>query len=168
MERITREYEVYKYEELDAKIQEQLLEKEIDDCINFYSDCCLLEDMKEYAKELLKKYFGEKAILKTVYYDLDYSQGSGAMIEFELKYYNSEILVKHYGFYYHERSFKLDYQNNDFLTDKRENYLELKIEEMNEEFTKEGYNLINYENFIEQAKENLYNYRFLIDGTIFD
>lgn len=64
--------------------------------------------MQEKAKELLQKYFKGKAVFKNVYYSLNYCQGDGSMIEFELMYYNKLIFIKHNnGCYYHEKSFLL-------------------------------------------------------------
>ena len=123
--------------------------------------------MTYYAQDLLQKYFGQKAEFKNVYYDLSYSQGSGAMIAFELEYYNSKISIKHYGHYNHEYSFILDYKSCNYLSDKREKYLKEKIANMNSELRIYGYELIDYKNFIDEAKDNLQEYKFLSNGEIF-
>ena len=94
MKKITKEYEVYDFEELDKDIQEKLIEEEKESEKEFYIDNCLEDDMKYYAEELLIKYFGD-ADFQNVYYDLSYSQGSGAMIRFII---NIEDLNKKYNF----------------------------------------------------------------------
>lgn len=167
MEKIIKEYEVYKYSELDKNIQEELLEKQINIEVDSYCECFLGIDMQEKAKELLNKYFWEKATFNKVYYDLSCCQGSGASISFELEYYKRYIEVKKYGRYCHENSFTLEYPNYDYLTDKQEEKLRDKICDMNRELRNFGYDLINYENFIDTAKESLNEKRFLEDGEEF-
>lgn len=164
---ITKTYEVYKYEELSKEIQEKLLEKEVDYCVESYCECCLYEDMLDYARQLLKKYFGQKATLDKVWYDLSYSQGSGAMIEFNLDYYNCNVTIKQHGHYYHEHSFIIEENGDKYLSDNRYKYLYDKIVDMNYELSKYGYNLVNCENFTEQAKEQLEEQEYLENGEIF-
>ena len=168
MEKVKKIFNIYNYYELNKKIQDELLEKEINYCIDDYCEFMLEEDLQNYAQELLKKYFGQKAEFKNVYYDLSYSQCSGAMIIFNLKYYNSEILIKHYGNYYNKYCFELDYKNYNYLTEKREKYLKEKILYMNSELEKYAYELINYKNFINEAEEILKEKKFLINGEIFE
>ncbi len=167
MKEVTKTYEVYKYDELEKEIQEKLLEKEIEYCVESYCEDCLYDDMLYQAQELLQKYFGEKTKLNAIWYDLSYSQGSGAMIEFDLEYYNCNVTIKHNGFYYHERSFIIAENGNNYLNDKRYEYLKEKIVKMNIEFGEYGYNLIDDKNFIEQAKEQLQDNEYLKDGSIY-
>lgn len=134
------EVNVYKYEDLDKEIQEKLLDKEIEEQLECYCEDCLYDDMQFEGVNLLADMFDvdyDKAseMKKQVYYDLSYSQGSGAMIEFTIdidtfnkkyKIYNEEemrlikdkdmlynIRVFHNdNFYYHEYSFGIDYNDN--------------------------------------------------------
>lgn len=168
MELRTKTYKVYKYGELSEEIKEKVLRKEIEDCQDSYCEFSLEEDMKFKAEELLKKYFGENAKLLDVYYDLSYCQGSGAMIEFELRYYNCDIKVKHYGHYNHEYSFEINYNDYNWLGQKREDFLKDKIVEMNTELTNYGYELIDYDNFSDIALENLKEQEFLENGILAD
>lgn len=166
MREISVKYKVYKFNELNKDIQEKLIDEKTEYLQNDYCEWSLLEDMQEKAIELLIKYFKDKATFDNVYYDLSYTQGSGAMIEFELEYYNQTIKIKQYGHYYHERSFQLQYDG--YLGEKREENLKEKIEKMNSELAEYGYSLIDYKNFIDIAKEELEEKNFLEDGTIFN
>lgn len=154
----TKTIKIYDFDELSKDIQENLIEKEKEYQLDAYCECFLLEDMQEEAKRLLQKYFGDKATFKKVYYDLSYRQGSGAMIEFDLTYYNIYIKVRQYGHYYHECSFDLDWWG--YLGDYRRNKLKEKIIKMNLELKKIGYDLIDEpytdEDVIDILKENEY------------
>ena len=142
-----------------------MIEKAKEEFLNNYCEFYLETDMVEKAKKLLKKYFSKNSNFNNVYYSLDYCQGDGAMIEFDLNYYNKIISVKHNGHYYHEYSYILDYYN--YLGDKREQILNEKIVAMNKELTNYGYflieNCVNQSFILEELKQNNY----LKDGTIF-
>ena len=133
---------IYNFNELDEEIQKKLIEKEKENQKELFCECFLLEEMQEKAKELLQKYFKNNATFESVFYSLSYCQGDGAMIEFELKYYNKIVKIKHNGHYYHESSFLL---YGDELTEKQEKQLKEKIYEMNCELSKYGYDLIEFE-----------------------
>ena len=167
MKKITKSYNVYKFNELSEKIQEELLEKETSNCQNFFCEFFLKDEMEEKAKELLNIFFGKNAKFNRVLYDLSYCQGSGAMIEFKLKYYNSNISIKNYGLYSHEYSFIIDYDDYNYLNEKRENYLKEKIIKMNKDLAKYGYDLIDFDNFKDEAIVSLEDSLFLEDGTLF-
>lgn len=148
---------IYNFHELDKNIQEELIEKEKERQKESFCEVFLLEEMEEKAKILLQQYFGEKASFKKVYYSLNYCQGDGAMIEFELKYYNKRVQIKHHGYNYNENAFLL-YESE--LTEKQEKQLKEKIVKMNYELSQYGYILIeaNYsdEEIIEILSENEY------------
>lgn len=157
---------VYEFKELDKKIQERLIQDEKESQQELYCESYLYEDMKEKAEELLRKYFKNSAELIEVYYSLSYSQGDGAMIEFNLQYYNEKLEVRKSGNYSHERSFMINSYN---LSDKREATLNEKIVKMNCELTKYGYNLIDIDNFTDaDAIEKLEEDKYFIDGSIFN
>ena len=165
MEIITKKYNVYNFNELSEDVQKKLIEKEIQDQNEFYIDTFLIENMEEEAKKLLQKYFkNNQAEFKTVYYDLSYSQGRGAMIEFNMYYYNKYVKIKHDGYYYHERSFIIEAYN---LTEKQEEQLYNKIVSMNKELVNIGNDLIQYTISEEEAKNFLNDFKYLEDGTIF-
>ena len=165
MEVITKKYNVYNFNELSKEIQEKLIKKEIQEQNEFYIDNFLIEDMQEAAKELLQKYFkNNKTEFKAVCYDLSYSQGHGAMIEFNLYYYNKYVKIKHYGHYEHERSFTIDSWD---LTEKQEKQLYNKIVMMNKELVKIGDDLIQYTISTDEAIDFLSESKYLKDGTIF-
>lgn len=155
--------------------------------------------MTEYAKELLQENFKE-AELKNIMYDLSYNQGSGAMIEFswniedlnkkykkltpkELEKISNigytEIKINHQGWYYHERYFNVDYQDNTYYDDELEKIQE-KIDKMiesfeediinmNEQLKKEGYSIIESEETDEETEKRLLEqeYYFYSDGSFY-
>lgn len=142
----TIETKIYKFGELKEEIKEKVIKVVKKDIEEEYCKYWLKEDMEEKAKELLKKYFGDDAWLREVYYDLSYSQGSGAMVAFELKYYNLDLNIFNTGRYCHERVFGIEecYYNKFELSFKREEKLREKIIKMNEELTKFGHEQIEH------------------------
>jgi hypothetical protein len=130
MRKITKEYNVYGFEELDKSIQESILERYVESEIEIYCETCLYGDMVELAHNLLQEYFKGSEYMD-IHYDLDYSQGSGAMMEFDInikdlnnkykifsdneiellnnKYVVSDIRIRHNNnFYCHEYTFGID------------------------------------------------------------
>lgn len=135
MEKIIKEFYVYKFDELSEQAKEQAIEKEKQAQEELYCDTCLLDDMNYEASELLKEYFNIEDAKDNIYYDLSYSQGSGAMVEFTIniedlnnKYhiYNDEEIrlikdksivndIKIYhndNYYYHEYTFDINYDDD--------------------------------------------------------
>lgn len=127
------ERKIYNFNELTEEVQEKLIENEREQILNDYIYYYLEDDMIDEGKKLLNEYLNG-AILDSVKYDLSYSQGSGAMIEFTInfedinKIYNivsdeelrfitdksiiNDIEVKHNdNMYYHEYTFCVDYDN---------------------------------------------------------
>lgn len=161
----TKTIKIYNFDELSEDVKRKLIEKEIEYQHEAYCEDFLKSDMEYYANELLKKYFKEnKAELKNVYYSLSYSQGDGAMFEFDLYYYNKYVKIKHYGHYYHMRSFMIDTYE---LTEKQEKQLKEKVLKMFEEFEKYGWDLVDYRITEAEAIEILQENEYLEDGTIY-
>lgn len=76
---------VLQFKELDKEVQEKLIEKEMESQTDMYMENSLIDDMEYEAEELLTKHFGDKNFdFKKVYYDLSCSQGSGAMIVYNV------------------------------------------------------------------------------------
>ena len=172
MKKITKTYLLYKFNELDEKIQEELIKQEAEKQAIDFCDYELQELMAQKAKELLQKYFKNNATYKQVYYDLSYSQGSGAMIEFDLKYYKNNFEVRQNGHYYHERAFTVVNKNwCKELSPKVIDKLHEKIVKMNSELAEYGYHdLIENEDYFrsiakEYLLENEENY--LKNGELF-
>lgn len=166
MKKIIKEIEVFDFDELNKEIQEKLIKEKKEHMVDSYAECFLLEDMEEKAKELLQKYFKNNAEFKKVQYSLNWCQGDGAMIEFDLIYYNKPVKIRHHGYYSHQNSFIIDSYD---LTEKQEKQLKSKIYNMNDELATFGYESLEYYfNADEEAKEALQNYTFLKDGTIYD
>ena len=164
MKKIIKEYNIYSYDELDENIKNELLEKEQEYQKEAYIESFLYNDMEDKAQELLKTYFKDKAELKNIYYDLSYCQGSGAMIEFDLYYYNKLVHIKQHGHYYHELSFIIDSYE---LTEKQEEQLKEKIHTMNKEFSKYGFSLIEEEPDKDFCLELLREKDYLKSGEVF-
>ena len=165
MRTITIKKDLYKFEELDEKVQEKLIKDEIEFQQDFFENEFLQEEMENVASELLEKYFRGAKLIE-VYYDLSYSQGSGAMIEFEMEYYGKNVKVRQFGHYYHERSFAIESD----LTEKVEQKLREKIASMNSELTKKGYEMVEYyytEAGISDIKEILKENEYTKDGEIY-
>ena len=132
MRKVTKEYEVYKFNELEKDVQEEVLKRYTESEHEFYIDNELYDDMVDLAQNTLENYF-KGAEYQKIHYDLSYSQGSGAMIEFniDLKDLNNKykmltneevkkcsdigytnIKVYHSNSrYYHERSFDIDWND---------------------------------------------------------
>lgn len=161
----TKQIKIYKFNELAKEIQEKLIEKEIEYQKEFYCESFLYDEMKYIANELLQKYFkNNKPELSHIYYDLSYCQGSGAMFEFNLYYYNKLVKIKQYGHYYHKNSFTIDSWE---LSEKQEKQLKEKIISMFDEFTKKGFDLIEYEIPKNEAIEILKENEYLENGEIY-
>lgn len=168
MEIITKTYEVYKFEELSEEVKEQLIEEQSEKEYESFCEWELETLMNEDAVNLLESIFGEKACSNVVsMYDLSYSQGSGAMIQFDIyledankklkiftdkemeifKCYGSLIKVYHNdNWYYHERSFAIDTLELNYSLDYAFN---------NEEITEKKYNKL--EEKIEKFENAFYD-----------
>ena len=163
MQEITKVFKVYHLEELEEKIREKLIENEMEIIQEDYLEYFLYEDMEQKARELLREYFGNNAKIDKIQYSLSYCQGDGAMIEFDLLYYNKELKIKNYGNYCHAKSFII---NGDIDGVRYEKLCD-KIINMNEELTKYGYELIENCSGREDAINALNDHLFLKDGTFF-
>lgn len=80
------EQKIYKYNELNADVKKKLLEEQREAEYDWFLDFGLLDCMENEAEELVKEYFGENAKFIKTNYDLSYSQGSGAMIWFNVDF----------------------------------------------------------------------------------
>lgn len=173
MQIITREYKVYKLEELSEEAKEYALSK-----WNENQDYPFLtDDLREYIREELDE-LGLKIIgVSTTenpsirpLYDLSYSQGSGLMFEATLEDKEGNIYtIKQSGHYTHERSTNIEGVNQEG------EYIETKDFEENiyiplcKRVAKKGYEEIEYmesmESFSETCEAN--DYKFLENGTMF-
>lgn len=155
---------VYKYNELSKEKQEEILKEYQTRCSEDFANHFLEDELNEKAAELLQTNFKDiKTELIEVYYDLDYSQGSGAMIAFnttieeinkKYKKLNNEevqkiidvncndVIVQHYSGsrYYHENSFDVDYQDITYYEDNLEE-IDKKIDDMIELFKSDVYSI---------------------------
>ncbi len=133
MRKVTKEYNVYNFDELDKDIQEKLIEDESKYQCDFYCETFLQNDITNDAEIILEKTFNNSKIENLqVYYDFSYSQGSGACMQFDIyledvnkklkiftdkemeifKNYGSLIKIIHNdNFYCHEKTFGIDDMN---------------------------------------------------------
>lgn len=167
MKTIIKKYNIYEFNELKEEIKKELIEKETERQQNDFCEWELLHYMEEEAHNILTDELGKNNFTDVnVLYSLGYSQGDGAMIEFnaylesinhkfkiftdkELKLfekYGSIIKVYHDNNYYcHENSFSIDTLSLNYSIDYALN---------NEEITKNKYNKL--EEKIEKF-ENVFN-----------
>lgn len=164
MRTITKQINIYKFDELQEDVRKKLIKEEIEANFEIYCESSLYDDMKYKAVELMNKYFGKQApVFNKVYYDLSYVQGRGAMFEFDLYYYGKLVHVKHSGYYYHSRSFILETWE---LSDKQEKQLYNKVLTMFEELETYGDKLIENVLTEDEAVDILRTYEFYEDGSI--
>lgn len=164
----TKTIKIYNFDELSKEIQQELIKKEIEEQAEVYCETFLLEDMQEEARRLLDKNFGDKATFKGVYYDLSYCQGSGAMIEFDLIYYNKHVTLKHSSnLYCHAYTFSIIENYGEELTEKQYEQLEKKVYFINKKLEKAGYNFIEWRETEEEAREFLRENEYLENGAIY-
>ena len=81
---VSKEYKVYTFDELSDIVKEELINKERQYQLETYCDLDLNDDMGSKASDLINDYFGITSDYLNTYYDLSYSQGSGAMVEFDI------------------------------------------------------------------------------------
>lgn len=129
---VSKEYELYTFDELSDDVKQKLIEKERQYQLETYCDLDLYDDMGQKASDLLNDYFGITSDYLKTYYDLSYSQGSGSMVEFDINIvdlnntYNvfskeemafitdkgivNDIRIRHNdNYYHHEYTFGIDY-----------------------------------------------------------
>lgn len=129
---VSKEYELYTFDELSNDVKEKLIERERQYQLETYCDLDLYDDMGLKASDLLNDYFDITSDYLKTYYDLSYCQGSGAMVEFDINIvdlnnkYNvfskeeiafitdkgivNDIRIRHNdNHYYHEYTFNIDY-----------------------------------------------------------
>lgn len=167
METITKTYNIYKFDELSKEVQKKVIEKESENLKELEIEDFLKDEMEFYGQQLLEENFGDKAIFKNVYYGLNYRQGDGAMIEFELTYYGKNIIIQHNSncYYYHSNSFEI-VELDKGLTKKQYETLKEKIYNINKELEKHGYDFIE-EDRTSQAIEQLKDCMFYENGNIY-
>ena len=167
METITKTFNVYNFNELSKEVQEKVIKREAEGIKELEIEDFLKEEMEFYAQQLLEENFGDKAIFKNVYYGLNYRQGDGTMIEFELTYYGKNLIIQHDSncYYYHANSFEIVELDKE-LTQKQYKNLKEKIYNINKELEKLGYEFIE-EDRTDAAIEQLKDCMFYENGDIY-
>ena len=69
MRKVTKEYNVYKFNELEKDVQEKVLKRYTESEHEFYIDNELYDDMIDLAQNTLENYF-KGAKYNNIYYDL--------------------------------------------------------------------------------------------------
>ena len=163
------EKRVYNLDELEKSVQEKVIAETKQFIKDDYCEYYLEDDLNLMAEDLLKEYFGDKAKLNKVHYDLSFCQGSGCMIDFDLETENEIIKIRHDKScrYMHERSFEIIY--DDEKTENIIEKLENKIVEMNKKLKDYGEDMVLYEptddEAIEMIKAN--NYEYYSNGQLY-
>ena len=167
MQTITKTYNIYEFGELSQDIQQKVIEKEANNIREAEIEYFLGDEMEWLAMQLIEEKFEEKAVFQGVYYSLSYCQGDGAMIEFDLKYCNKNVKIRHDGgHYYHENSFYILEECGEELTEKQYKQLHKKIYNINKQLVKYGYEFIEQDR-TEQAIEQLKDCMFYENGDIY-
>lgn len=128
---VSKEYNIYNFDELNDDIKQDLISRERQYQLEIYCEYSLHDDMGFKASDLLNDYFGITSDYLKTYYDLSYCQGSGSMVEFDInivdlnkkyKIFSDEeirfiqdmgiinnVRIRHNNSnYYHEYTFKID------------------------------------------------------------
>ena len=80
----TIEKKIYNFDELNESIKEELIEDRKKSDYDFYMENIFHDDMGSIASDLINDYFGITSDYLYTYYSLSYSQGDGAMVEFDI------------------------------------------------------------------------------------
>lgn len=166
METITKTFNIYSFDELSKEIQEEVIKREEEGIRENDIETFLEEEMYNIAELLLAETFNGKAILKDVLYSLNYCQGDGAMIEFDLEIYNKTLNIRNFGRYCHEYSFEIINESEEHLTDEQYNNIYDKIISINKKLKNYGYQFIE-EDRTEQALEQLKDCMFYENGEVY-
>lgn len=175
MKKITKEYEVFTFDELDQKAKDRALKDY--NCDNDYQ--FLSNDLAERLHELLVenkvKDLNDTSKAGTkptpVWYSLSYSQGDGTMFEGNFEWNGYSVTIKHSGNYYHSNSKTIDItdeEGNEPETDEPLKAFESIYQSICNELENYGYKEIEYQSsekcFRENCESNEYN--FLSDGKM--
>lgn len=170
MKTITKEYKIYEFNELSEKAKNKAIE--------WYRNACyedelpfLFENMQYHLEELLKKN-RMKCSDSKVYYDLSYSQGSGAMFIGTVQWKSYIVNIKHYDMYCHHNSKEFTIESAKTSKEARaEVYAEFNELYVNicKQLERLGYQYIedytSDDSIADTFQAN--EYEFLEDGTIF-
>jgi hypothetical protein len=173
MKTITKEYQVYSFDELSQEAKDKARNKfnENDD-LPFLQDNLreyIHEELKERGFEVVGVSTSEKPSIRPLY-SLSYCQGDGLMFEAtvrEIKTGN-EYTIKHSGHYYHERSTSISGQDKDGEEIETKDFEEQTYIPICKKVARQGYDEIEYQGseecFRDTCEANDYN--FLSDGKM--
>ena len=166
MKTITKEINLYTYDELSDKAKEKAR--------NDYNEedglSWLPEDLTYKAQELLKDNKIDGEITK-VYYSLSYCQGDGAMFEGNFRWKDYTVKIYHTGNYYHENSKNIIILNseNEPVDDYGNEFNNIYVR-ICKELAKYGYDCIETSQSEENLKDlfNANDYTFTSDGEMYN
>lgn len=164
--------QVFKFDELEEEVQKNLLKEEVHSQVEFYCETFLNEDLEESAKEELNSIFDKVTNIRLLY-DFSYCQGSGLLVEFDGVYKNINFEVRqnpHNHWYTYCENFVINYEYEENIPLNIDKELREKITHINYKLKREGYSIIEDEEFHEQnAKEYLsgLDEEFTKDGEYF-
>ena len=180
MKKITKEYNLYTYNELSKEAKEKALKKHIEDNDYYFLSDYLNERLHELLEENKIQDINDTSKPNTkptqVLYSLSYCQGDGCCFEGNFIWNGYNVSIKHSGYYYHSKMVNIsmfEIENDcrpEPVNSKDEKEFEELYQSICEQLEKDGYSFIDYENseesFIEMCDAN--EYTFLENGTMFN
>lgn len=168
---------VYKYDELDDRVKERVL--------NYFREFNNFDFLEDDLNEWLNQKLQENMILKDgilkLFYSLSYCQGDGLCFIGKVKFKDTVFLIEHKGRYYNNKITTImpitfmnvyieDINNKKTLKaiEKRTEEFKLLYYKICDELEKIGYDIIEAEDSEENIKEiiELNEYEFLPNGNI--
>ena len=148
---------VYKFDELEDKIKEKVIEK-----FQNENDFVFLSDFLKDELEILLNEKGIKSDNAVIMnYNLSYSQGSGVAINGCFEYKDFFIKIEARDEFKNSMNFNISKDYNDVENEKIINKIKNMFYEICDKLMKFGYDTIEYENSEEAIKENIENNEFL-------
>jgi len=165
--------QLFKFNELEGKVQKKILKEEIQSQFEFYCETFLYEELEELAKEELNSIFNKVTNIRLLY-DFSYSQGSGLLVEFDGIYKNINFEVRqnpHNSLYTYCENFVINYEDEENVSINIDKELREKITHINCKLKSVGYAKIEDDEYFEsQAEDYLLQLdeEFTKDGKYFD
>ena len=152
MKTITKQIELYSFEELDEKAKEKAIKEEVDD-LSENGLYFLSEDMQDALNQLLEENKIEGN--GKVYYSLSYSQGDGAMFEGNFIWEGLTVKIKQSGRCYNSNSKIIEIESpvNEDTTEAEKQFEDI-YQSICDLLKETGYRTIEENTSEECAKEN--------------
>lgn len=175
MKTITREYNLYTFDELSQEAKDKARAKHIEHNEYYFLSDCMNNRLHELLEDNHVKDLNDTSKAGTkptqVLYSLSYCQGDGAMFEGNYVWNGYTITIEHSGHYYHSNSKNIkitDEEGNEPETDEPLKAFEVIYQKICKELETFGYRFIEEEDseerFAEDCEAN--EWTFLSDGTM--